>query len=78
MKIIDLEKNKQVTRKYVRDLFLEFETDDILDNWGDFKDGHLDIVSKCDKLKKINTMEIEQVIYELNTFWACEFEIINS
>lgn len=76
MKIKDLENNKIVSVKFLRELLLEFETEDILENWGDYKSGHLDIVYQIYKIRDTQDLSIENVIWHLNSFWGCNFEII--
>lgn len=75
MIIIDNETNKKVTKKYLQSLLLEFEIDDILENWNDYKCEFLNIYTQCEKIKKIEKMDIKKIIWHLNTFWGCNFEI---
>lgn len=77
MKIKDNETDKIVSENYLRNLLLEFEIDDILKNWQDYKTEFLSIKSQCNLIKEINKIDIKELIWRLNSLWGTDFEIKN-
>lgn len=78
MKIKDNETDKIVSEDYLKNLLLEFEIDDILKNWQDYKTEFLDIKAQCNLIKEINKIDIKELIWRLNSLWGTDFEIENT
>lgn len=76
MQIRDNEINKIVDENSVKQLLLNYEIQDIIDNFEDYKTGFYDINYKLEFVKKIYLLDIKEIIYRLNTCWLADLEII--
>ena len=68
--IVDLDENKIYSAPYVRELLLNEEIQDIINNKKDYISGCLNIESQCKCIEYAINGDINEIIRRLNDLWG--------